>query len=56
MTFAPKLQSSIASTNDSRLITYEVFIVRGSAVMNPSTSVHISRSEALSTEAKIEAV
>ena len=56
ITFAPKLQSSIASTNDSSLIGYADVITRGSAVMKPSTSVHISNNSASSAAAMMAAV
>ena len=56
MTLAPKLQSSMASMNESWLIVYAAGMTRGSAVMNPSTSVHISSMSALSAAAIIAAV
>ncbi len=56
MTLAPKLQSSIASVNDRWSITSAPLITRGSAVMKPSTSVHISSVLALSDAARIAAV
>ena len=56
ITFAPKLESSIASVKDSSSITYAELIILGSAVIKPSTSVHISNIEAFIAAAIIAAV